>query len=421
MVAVRRQEGMSGPTDWDRELAALDAEIRSLQSAILGDPVDAERVTKYVYRLYHRASLSGSLSALSTVAVAVGKAIHQLGPAPDLFLLRAKVNFTLHRLEDTQRDLRAGAGLLESFEGRMLQADVALQEGRYETARRAYENLIEEQCTWETLVRLAHWQVVMGQDVAADQLYVEAGEQLTAKEMRTFAWLQLQRGLLDFAHGRLVGAASHYQRAGRAYSGYWLVDEHVAELLAAEGRLGEAIALLEKVVERVPRPELHQALGELCAQMGDAERGEWWYERALRAYLESVEGGEVYAFHHLSEFHARVREDAAEALKWAARDLALHENFTTEAALAWALYLDGQVDGAHRMMERALSSGVREAELFVKAARISQAAGSNGDGDRYLRLAAEINPRYERSHSSATGRNRTARPPAGKGDRRTWR
>ena len=36
----------------------------------------------------------------------------------------------------------------------------------------------------------------------AERLYVEAQEGLTAKEMRSYAWLELQRGLLDLDAGR---------------------------------------------------------------------------------------------------------------------------------------------------------------------------------------------------------------------------
>jgi tetratricopeptide (TPR) repeat protein len=76
----------------------------------------------------------------------------------------------------------------------------------------------------------------MGDPAGADELYEEAQDDLTAKEMRAFAWLEVQRGFLDFARGRYRQARSHYDRADAAYPGYWLVDEHVAELLAAQDR-----------------------------------------------------------------------------------------------------------------------------------------------------------------------------------------
>ena len=108
----------------------------------------------------------------------------------------------------------------------------------------------------------------MGDLDDADRLYAQAGEEITAKEMRSFAWVELQRGLLALGRGRTGDAGAHYERANRAYSGYWLVNEYNAELLGASGRFDEAVALYEKVLARAPRPEIQQALGDLYVFMG---------------------------------------------------------------------------------------------------------------------------------------------------------
>jgi len=68
----------------------------------------------------------------------------------------------------------------------------------------------------------------------------EAEEELTAKEMRSFAWLEWQRGALAISRGRCEKARAHYQRAATAFSGHWQTDAHLAELFVAEGNLDEA-------------------------------------------------------------------------------------------------------------------------------------------------------------------------------------
>lgn len=389
---------MDTRTDYEIELAAIDKHICELRPTAFAAPVDAEKATLYAYRLYHRASLTGNLAEFDVAEAAIDEAIRLLGPAPDLCLLKANLDFKFHRIARTKHDLESGSGLIESIQGRTLQADIAFQEGQYEGARRACENLIEEDRTWDNLARLAHWKAKMGDVAEADQLYLDAEEEITAKEMRSFAWVELQRGLLDLTHGRFEDAGSHYDRAARAYSGYWLVDEHIAELLGAQGRFDEAAALFEQVIKRVPKPELQQALGELYAAMGRPELGEPWHQKALGAYLESAQRGGVHYYHHLADFYAHVRKDGTEALRWARKDLELRENFSTESAVAWALYLSGKFAEARHAMNRALSSGVREAELFFQAGLINQAVGGNGDGDRYLQLAAETNPQYQSFH-----------------------
>lgn len=391
-------EKMNTSTDYDLELQDTDKSIAGLQGSAFSIPIDAEKATKYVYRLYHRAALSADLSDFRRAQTGIETAIGYLGPAPDLYLLRANLHFKLHQLAESRNDLQLGRGLRDSPDGRALLADLEFQEGRYGDARARYELLLDGEPTWDHFARLAHLEAKMGNLSRAEHLYNQAEEELTAKEMRSFAWLELQRGLLDLTHGRLQEAEEHYRRADRGYSGYWLVDEHIAELLGAQGRFEEAAALYETVAMRVPKPELWQALGELYAFMGMTEQAERWHERALVAYLESAQHGEVHYYHHLADFYADVRKDAVAALKWARKDLELRDNFSTQAAFAWALYLNGQVAEASETISRALCPGVREAELFFQAGTIYQAAGRKGEGKRYLQMALDVNPEFRSFH-----------------------
>jgi tetratricopeptide (TPR) repeat protein len=204
--------------------------------------------------------------------------------------------------------------------------------------------------------------------------------------------------VLKLRQGRYEDALAHYDRADRAYSGYWLVDDHKAELLGAQGKFEEAARLYEQVIARAPRPEFQQALGELYEVLGQFDRAEEWYQKALAGYLESAQRGDVHFYHHLADFYADVREDGAEAVKWARKDIALRRNFSTLAALAWALYRAGDFAAAFETMNQALASGAADAHLFFQAATIFQSAGGNGKGERYLQMAHEINPHYRSFH-----------------------
>src|SRR5437762_7438443 len=90
------------------------------------------------------------------------------------------------------------------------------------------------------------------------------------------------------------------------------------------------------------RPELEQAVGELCELARRSGPAAYWKQRALTAYLRSAQRGEVHYYHHLVDYYTDAAEDGAEAVKWAQKDLELRENFATQAALAGALYRDGR-------------------------------------------------------------------------------
>jgi tetratricopeptide (TPR) repeat protein len=238
----------------------------------------------------------------------------------------------------------------------------------------------------------------MGDLAGADRRYQEAEDELTAKEMRFYAWLAVQRGFLAFTQGRYAEARSHYDRAEAAYSGYWLVREYLAELLGAEGRHREAIDLLQQIVAAGDRPNLRQAIGELYEIDGRADRARCWQQKAVSGYLQAVRDGEVHYYHHLADYYSDAAKDGTEGVRWARADLRLRENFSTQAALAWAHYRNGELGEARDWIDRALASGAADGHLFWRAAKIYFAAGDKEAGQKHLECATRLNPAAEAFH-----------------------
>jgi tetratricopeptide (TPR) repeat protein len=294
--------------------------------------------------------------------------------------------------------LLAVPSVYDSDEGRLIRADLDFQHGRYQAAESGYVEVLRHERSWGVLARLAHLRGKMDDATGADHLYEEAEDQLTAKEMRAYAWLEVQRGFLDFARGRDGEAQLHYRRADKAYPGYWLVDEHVAELLGAGGRYDEAVALYQSIVSNGQRPELEQAIGELCELAGRSGPAAYWKQRALTAYLQSAQRGEVHYYHHLVDYYTDVAENGAEAVKWAYKDLQLRENFATQAALAWALYRDRRFSDAVHWIDRALASEVVDAHIYFRGGEIYSAAGNEVEGRNLRERALNLNPAVARFH-----------------------
>ncbi|HKG59278.1 MAG TPA: tetratricopeptide repeat protein [Pyrinomonadaceae bacterium] len=384
-------------TDFDIELDRIEQGVAELEDNALQLPIDRVKITKLAYLQYQHASLTGNLDELSVADQTLDHAIQHLGRDGDLYFLKANIHFKVHRLDDVEQDLNASTDLLESSQGRTLKADLDFQQGRYDAARSGYQALIDEERTWDTLARLAYFNFKMGNFEGADRLYDEAVDELTAKEMRHYGWVELQRGVVDLAQGNYDKAREHYQRAERAYSGHWMVQEHVAELLAAEGKTGEAETLYQRVIERVPRPDFQQALGELYLSVGKTAEANDYLRRAESAFLESAQRGEVHYYHHLADLYADVFENV-EAVKWAQKDLELRKNFATLAAMSWALYRAGELSQALELLNESLASGVKDARLFHQAGIIHKAISPNGTADSYLQMAAAINPHYENFH-----------------------
>jgi tetratricopeptide (TPR) repeat protein len=374
------------PSDYEADLARLEG--------LIGKGGAASAAL-----LVERAALTGNPLHARIAAAALEEALARFGPTPRLLMAKADLDLRHHRLPQARVDLDQLSALAEHPAVQTLRADIALQEGRYAEAGGAYAQILDRQRAWEVLARLAHLELQKGDAASADALYAEAEDELTAKQMRALAWLELQRGRLELDRGHAAEARAHYERADRAYSGYWLVAEYQAELLGAEGRFDEAVTAYQRLLARTPKPELQQALGDLYVFMGRPDEAAPWHERALGAYLESAQRGEVHYLHHLAAFYADVRLDGPESLKWARRDLELRQGVPALEGVAWALYRAGRLDEARRAMERALAPGLEDAHLLSRAGVVHLADGRDEEGDRLLARAAALNPHYTSFHA----------------------
>jgi len=211
--AVLRDTGAE-PTDFAADLARLDAAIGELDKSSASP---SQQTARRAQLLYRHAVLTGTPSGYTTASTAIAAAFRDGPPSADLYLLKAQIDFTLHRIADAKRDLAN----VSAVDGNALAlgGDIAVQEGRDEDARIAYAEAFRKNPGWDILARQAFLKSLTDDAAAADALYAQAEDDITAKEMRAYAWLELQRGLLWFRRGRPDLARTYYERASSAYPG----------------------------------------------------------------------------------------------------------------------------------------------------------------------------------------------------------
>jgi tetratricopeptide (TPR) repeat protein len=386
-------------TGYWAELHRIERDIADLSATDpLTTPINPERLTRYLYLLHQRASLAGDPAQLVTVERSIERAVPLLVNPGDLYLLMSNVAFKLHRLADAEAALLAIPAADHCTEVGLLRADLDFQHGRYRQAEAGYIAAIDAARSWSGLARLAYFRSKMGDFEEADRLYREAEDQLTAKEMRSYAWLEVQRGFMAFSRGAYAEARSHYDRAEAAYPGYHLVEEYRAELLGAEGKCAEAIDLFQALAADSGRPDLLQAIAELCKIAGAPDAARHWQGRAVAGYMQSLQRGEVHYYHHLADYYADVTKDGTAAVAWAKADLQLRQNYATQAGLAWAFYRNGEFGEARGWIDRALTSGVVDAHLLFRAAEIYAASGDMERSRTFLDAAKALNPFVESFH-----------------------
>jgi tetratricopeptide (TPR) repeat protein len=283
-----------------------------------------------------------------------------------------------------------------------LLGDALLELGDLDKAAEAFAQMQRHPADpYETNSRLARLELARGaidQARAYFDAALKAARESSPPQPEPVGWCLMQSGQLAFNTGDWSAAEKDYQAALEVLPFDPRILEHLAELRAARENYAEAIALYEKVLARMPRPEFWQALGDVYAAMGKSAEATTWHERARAAFLKSAQDGNAHYFHHLAVYYADTEENSAEALKWAQRDMELRQSAASRDAMAWALYRDGQFTKAAEAETFALSSGTKDAHILFHAGMIFLASNNAAKGKELLAEAARVNPRHNSFH-----------------------
>src|SRR5580765_7455393 len=149
----------SGPTDYQRELQKVDADLAALPHKY---PAEPDRTLHRAGLLYTRASLTSDFGDFKLAEHAIDEAFARAGAIPDLVLLRAQFRFKLHQLREAKSDL-------------------AVQRGDYAGAQRGYDAAIAANGHWDDTARLAYLQSRMGDVAGAMAAYTKAEDSISVK------------------------------------------------------------------------------------------------------------------------------------------------------------------------------------------------------------------------------------------------
>ena len=386
-------------------IAADDAAVMSfLEKRVRLDPDDTTALNRlaneYLLRFRVRGDdldLTRALDAATQSLRAVPADVNTGGLAA-----HARAAFSLHQFSAALEDARRWVAL-EPDKPQPYQAlgDALLELGNVPAAARAYQQM-SNRCEPDagTESRLSRLAFLRGEtESARDHMAraVELAKPLTSPE--TLVWCHVQTGQLAFACGDWGKAEESYQAALAASPSDWRATEHLAELRAAQKQWDVAVALYSQAIDRAPRPELMQALGDVYAAMGRADDARAWHRRALQKYREACEAGHAHYYHHLAGYYCDAEPNPAEAVKWARKDLAVRHSVYAYEALGWALYHDGQFAAAAEAMDKAVALGTRDAHVLYHASLVYYRAGDPDRARKYLAAATSANPKFNEFHA----------------------
>ncbi len=380
-----------------QELAHADQAIAAARRQLAQQAGDAVLAQQTLELMLERARLGGMLEDYQPAQDLLDSIATPNGQAAALCPARARLHFALHRLTQAGEALAQCGQLMGPFEAGALAADIAFYRGDYPQAEALYRQTLNQAGNTSQYIRLALFRARTGAPAEAAALLEAAEKRYHGGSAVTVAWLKLQRGELAWQRGRLDEALALYRLAADAMPGWWLVDEHVAEILRLQGDAAGAQQLLQQLAARDGRPEHMDMLAQLLREGPDPTAARPWITRAqaihrsrLQVFPEAAAG---HAREHFMQFGS-----PAEALALARQDATARPSGHAQVALAAALLRAGQAAEAAALIRRVDASGWNTAQLHAVSAQVHAALGQNAQADTRRAQAMAINPYAMRLH-----------------------
>lgn len=378
------------------QLATLDEAIASARARASLDTKSWLALEKLAGLYLRRARLSGDYDDYGKAEQALVDAFARAPAGTGPVLTRAQLNLSMHRVDRVEPDLdRMAASLLVDKPTQAviagMRGDLAMQRGDYPLALQKIDEALALDRTTTSLSRKALWLWQTGDFEGAEQHYREALAAIVGEHPDARAWVHLQLGLMDLDRGRLDDAFAHYREGAEALEGWWLIDEHVAEVAALTGRVAQARALYDSIVERTNKGEFMDALAELDRAAGDEPGAQRWIERSRARFEDELarwpEASYGHALGHFLAFGPPER-----ALELAEANHRLRPNAEAKRDLAQARLDVGDLAGAKTIIDEALATPVERADLLWLAATIHAESGDASKAEHLRTQALAIDP-----------------------------
>ncbi len=297
---------------------------------------------------------------------------------------------------------QALAGNPASMEANGVLADAATQLGDTATATAAVQRMLELRPGVAAFTRASYELELHGRVGEARVALERALGAATSRDELAFCRYYL--GELAWGGGDLEEARAHYERGLAAAPGDPALLRGRAKVLAATGRVDEAITAYDRLTQRVPLPQYLLEYGELLESVGRLPD-------ALSQYRLLGEQQRLYAAQGSADdvtaaLLAADHGDPAEAVRLAEAEWSRRQSIFSAEALAWALHAAGRDAEALPLIEQAGALGRRDATVDYRRGMILARLGPARTGEAIAALdeALATNPRFSPLHASIARR-----------------
>jgi tetratricopeptide (TPR) repeat protein len=276
-----------------------------------------------------------------------------------------------------------------------LLGDAHLELGEYAEAEEALQWMMNlRPGNVPALTRGAYFRELTGDVDGALEFMNSAFDRTSPDEVEDRAWIATQIAHLCLSTGRVAEAEAAAEKALELFPGYHYALAQLAGVRTAQGRHGDAAALMRRRYEQAPHPENLYDVARALARAGrTAEARQAFAEFEVKARGEMA--GADNCNRELSAYYADEGRRPAEALRVAEQELSRRRDVLTLSAHAWALSAVGRSAEAWKEMESAIAVGTKDARMLYQAGVIAARAGDRAAAKRYLDESLRVNATSE--------------------------
>jgi tetratricopeptide (TPR) repeat protein len=361
------------PTAAFDESKVRDRDIELYSRRILEDPSSATDRFTLAGLLFTRSRNTGSTADLDRaeglVRESIGKRTQRNYQAFELLasLLMARHEFHQARTVAFRADsLDPGTPSHLALLG-----EIEMELGDYDAAAKHFEAVHYDGRNFTTGARLARWYEVTGRIGLARQILRRATVNVDRRDdlpREQVAWFHYRLGELELRVGNLAAADSAFSDGLARHPDDVRVLGGLSRVALARGAWLEAIDFGERATALQLDPATLGTISLAYAQLGDT------MQAASYAWAMSVSAlkqpGVIHRAWGLFLLDHGTARDRADVLSRARRELRDRKDVYGHDLMAWALYRNGQVEGARKEMRRALAQHTQDVMLTEHARAI---------------------------------------------------
>ena len=388
-VAIFSQ-GSHSPAE--RNLSPAEQAIAEATKLIGKNPKDFEAYNALALALSRRARETSDVRFYAQAEQALQKSFEISpdnfdGKRIQVWLLLGKHEFAAALEEAKKLNKKAPDDVM--VYGFLTDANVEL--GNYQDAEVAAQWMLNlRPANLPGLTRAAYLRELYGDVEGALELMNMAYQSTPPSELEDAAWILTQMAHLKLAIGKTEEAETLLQQALMRFPGYHYALGNLAKVRIAQKRFGEAVDLLQQRYRAAAHAENLYDLAEALELAGRSDEAKAAFEQfEAKSLAESARADN--SNRELIFYFADHAHQPGKALEVAQHEYTMRHDVYTLDAYAWALYANGQYLEAQKQVQKALSVGIQNANMFRRAGEIELKCGNLAAAEDYLRRAAMLN------------------------------